>query len=236
MARKIFLLAASLFLSACGQPATSPSSTNATPAPALIAQTHVVTAGEQACFVAAAEAFEGLTENAAAVRATELARQIGGVGDQARSCQPSLGTQPSAAMDNVLGRMGQFETTHDRSALALAAVEGYRTFVTAQDRPPGGIPLEVALLDYAGFRYQAGARGTPPLWGDMREAINFADAQWRAVSPRVADDRLKATFSADLVSMHAALDISNQAQAQRAVTRELDHVDALERHFSRRHG
>lgn len=123
--------------------------------------------------------------------------------------------------------------THDRSALALAAIEGYRTFVSAQSRPPGSIPIEVALLDYAGLRYQAGANSAPPWWSEMRQALAIADNEWRAISPRVADERLKTRFNADLADMRAALHASNQAQAQRAARRELDRVDRLEDYFSR---
>jgi hypothetical protein len=230
MNRNAWLFGASLLLAACGQASAPPSVTQVQRPP--VAQSSHATASEQECFVAAAEAFEGLTEKAASAQLTELAQQTASSRTQARSCQPSLSVQQSATLDNVLGRMGQFETTHDRSALALAAVEGYRTFVTAQSRPLAGIPLEVSLLDYAGFRYQAGAHATPPLWSDMRQALDFADGQWRAVSPRVLDDRLKTTYSADLGAMRTALDASNQVQAQSAVSRELDQVDALERYFS----
>jgi hypothetical protein len=230
MTRNAWFFAMSLLLAACGQ-ASAPQPAPRPPQP--IARPMHVTASVQECFVAAAEAFEGLTENAASERVAALAQQASSTATQARSCQPSLSPQQSATLDNVLGRIGQFETTHDRSALALAAVEGYRTFVMAQSRPLAGIPLQVSLLDYAGFRYQAGSHAAAPLWSDMRQALDFADGQWRAVSPRVSDDRLKTTFDADLAAMRAALDASNQTQAQRAASRELDHVDALERYFSR---
>lgn len=186
------------------------------------------------CFVAAAEAFERLTESAASAPATELARQSASAAAQARSCQSLLNQRQSATMDNVLGRIGQFGMTHDRSALASTAVEGYRTFVTAETRPVGGIPIEVSLLDYAGFRYQADARANPPLWGDMRQALDVADQQWRAISPRVSDHQLEVRFSADIAELRGALEASDQRRAQMAVVRELDHVDALESYFSHR--
>ena len=227
MTRTLVLLAVAFALIACGPP-------NA-PAPArrpVTAPVHV-NASAQDCFVAAAETFEGLTEGAATAPVADLASRAASAAVQARSCQPSLGARHSATLDNVLGRIGQFEMTHDRSALALAAVEGYRTFVNAQSRPPGSIPIEVALLDYAGFRYQAGAHSAPPLWNDMRQSLDIADAEWGAVRARVADERLKTIFSADLADMHSALRASDQTSALRAVRRELDHVDRLEDYFSR---
>ena len=226
-------LAAVFALAACGQ--TSAPQPGAAPRSAQrpVAQALHVNASAEDCYVAAAETFEGLTEKAPSAPVAELARETASAAVQARSCQPSLGDARSAPLDNVLGRLGQFETTHDRSALAMAAVEGYRTFVTAQSRPTGSIPLEVALLDYAGFRFQAGAHATPPSWADMRQALDVADRQWRAASPRVSDNRLKTRFSEDLADMRAALSASNQVRAQRAARRELDHVDLLENYFSR---
>jgi len=229
------MLVFAMVLAACGQ-------SNAPQAPAsrpdmaqrmALPHSHENTSGNE-CFVAAAEAFEGLIERASAATAADLARQSASTAAQARSCQPLLSPRQSATMDNVLGRIGQFEMTHDRLALASAAVEGYRTFVTAETRPVGGTPIEVSLLDYAGFRYQADARAVAPLWSDMRQALDIADEQWRAVSPRVSDDRLKARFSADLAELRGALEAADQRRGQSAVVRELNDVDALESYFSHR--
>ena len=231
MTRRIVLLAIALALGACG-PSNAPAPARRTGEQTAAAPSHV-SGSAQGCFVAAAETFESLTESTAAAPVADLASRTASAATQARSCQSSLSEQQSAILDNVLGRIGQFEMTHDRSALALAAVEGYRIFVNAQSRPPGSIPIEVALLDYAGFRYQAGAHSAPPLWSDMRQALEIANSEWRAVSSRVADEHLKTTFSADLADMRAALRASDQTRAQRAVNRELDHVDRLEAYFSR---
>jgi hypothetical protein len=116
--------------------------------------------------------------------------------------------------------------------LALAAVEGYRILVSAQTRGVGDTPLEVALLDYAGFRFQAGAHAATPLWVDMRQALTVADEAWRGVGPRVGDAKLNADFGAQLEAMRAALEASDTLAAQRAVATELDQVDLLEAYFA----
>ena len=230
--RLAWTCAAALGLAACGQTNTSPPSSPSSRAAAPAAMHSGASA--QGCFVAAAEDFEALTEMAATASIVQLAQKTASAVGQARLCQPSLSGDQSARLDNVLGRLGQFETMRDRSALALASVEGYRIFVSAEIRPPGAIPIEVALLDYAGFRYQAGARSTPPLWSDMRQALDFANEQWRTLSPRISDEHLKTTFSANLAEMQASLGAADVVQARRAVSRELDGVDQLERFFSQR--
>src|SRR5438477_10384103 len=107
MARNAWLLGVSVLLAACGQ-ASAPQSATETQRPPLVQSSHM-TASAQECFVAAAEAFEGLTEKAASAQAAAIAQETASAAAQARSCQPSLSPQQSATMDNVLGRIGQFE-------------------------------------------------------------------------------------------------------------------------------
>ena len=44
--------------------------------------------------------------------------------------------------------------------IAIAAVEGYRVLVSSV-APGANVPTEVNLLDYAGFRYDAGLKTKP---------------------------------------------------------------------------
>ena len=132
-------------------------------------------------------------------------------------------------------RNRRFEAaTGDRATLAFAAVEGCRPLATAQPRGNADAPLPVALLDYSGFRYRAGLISSPPLWSEMRLALDFADGQWRAIAGDVADAALHSSFAGDLAAMRKALDRSNAAAARSAVAAQLDRVDALETYFAQR--
>ena len=193
-------------------------------------------AARQACLVAGAEAFEVLTEDAATAPLARLLAESTVATAKARECQGALARPQASDLDQIISRIGQFKTNRDRAAMALSAIEGYRVLVIAQARGPRDAPLEVALLDYAGFRYQAGAQSSPPLWDEMKQAVEFADRQWRSLSPRVTDTRLRMSFTGDVEAMRAALHASNSARARRAVSAELEHVDTLERYFAKHPG
>lgn len=192
-------------------------------------------ASRRECLVAGAEALEALTEHAAAAPIASLEAETIGAAERASACQQNLPDGPAAELERIIQRIGEFRVDHDRTALALSAVEGYRILVSAQVRSASDIPLEVALLDYAGFRYQASVRADTPLWSEARLALDFADARWRTVSGRISDTSLKYSFVADLAAMRHALDASDAAAAQSAAAIELDSVDTLEQYFSSAH-
>jgi hypothetical protein len=211
-------------LAACGQSNSSPTSQDSSAV--------VDAASSQECLAAGAEAFEALTEHAAAAPVASLEVEAIGAVERASACQRNLPEDQAAELAQINARVGEFRVGHDRTALALSAVEGYRILVSAQVRSASDMPLEVALLDYAGFRYQASVRAQTPLWSEARLALDFAEAQWRAISSRISDNALKSSFVADLAAMRAALEASDASAAQNAVAVELDRVDALEQYFS----
>lgn len=225
-------LVAALALGACGNPARVQPSSNSTDE--TVTSAPAISVAPASCLATGAEAFEVLTESAAASPISKLDTDARGAVATARACQSTLNEDQASALSASIGRIESFATSRNRTELALAAVEGYRVLVSAQVRTATDIPLEVALLDYAGFRYQAGAASTPPLWDDMRQAVQVAEQQWRSVAPRITDSALKAQFSSDLAALRVAVDRSDVAAARTAAVNELAHVDLLESHFSDR--
>jgi hypothetical protein len=188
------------------------------------------------CIAAGAEALETLTEHAAATPAANLEAEARSTSTRVMACANALPTRQASELTQIIQRVDEFQTDHDRTRLALSAVEGYRVLVSAQIRGARDIPLEVALLDYAGFRYQASVRSATPLWSEARQAIDFADEQWSTLAARISDDGLKASFGAELNAMRRAVEATNVAEAQRASSTELDRVDELEQYFAQHAG
>jgi hypothetical protein len=185
-----------------------------------------------ACVVAGAEAFEVLTEHAALMPLADLNTEAKAAVSLAKTCQSSLSADQASELSQIIGKVGEFAANQDRVRLALNAVEGYRVLVSSLVRGPADTPLGVALLDYAGFRYQASVSAPAPLWNEAKLAMEFADQQWRTLSSSVSDIQLRAAVTSDLEAMRRAMEISDAPAAQRAATNELDRVDALEAHFS----
>ncbi|NOT39516.1 MAG: hypothetical protein HOP13_03400 [Alphaproteobacteria bacterium] len=202
--------------------------------PIPIANASANVAGQQPCLVAGAEALETLTEHAARAPAERLVVEARAAATTSRGCEGALALTQGLELTQVIARLNRFEADRNRAALALNAVEGYRILVTAQARGPQDAPLEVALLDYAGFRYQAGAQASPVLRDEMTEAVAVADKQWRSLSSHISDSKLRTSFAASIEAMRAAAKAGNAKQARHAVSVELKRVDALEQFFAKR--
>lgn len=228
------LLIAVSVLTGCGERPAAKSSAGSAASDAV-----QVTDGASAapgCLVAGAEAFETLTERAISAPSAQLEAEARRGASQARACEADLSPSQFSALQPIIQRIGEFPQTHDRSQLALNAVEGYRVLVSAQARSASDTPLAVALLDYAGFRYRADVLAAPPRWDDARQAVDFADAQWRTLAPQLSDAALKAAFDADIRALRGAVSAADVAAAERAANVELERVDALEQYFARHSG
>ena len=135
-------------------------------------------------------------------------------------------------MGGLLADIKDKRQKDERADIALSSIEIYRLIVSAVpgDAP---VPVEVSLLDYAGFRYQANLKSSPVRWADMAEAVRFARVQWSKVAPRVTAPNLAAKFEKTLSDMERAAQAQQQETAAAAVVTELDSVDLLEGYFQR---
>ncbi len=146
-------------------------------------------------------------------------------------CERPLNPLQIAALHEVIDRITDAQNP---ASYALAAVEGYRVLISAQAPDASPVQIDVSMLDYVGFRYQAGASSTPVLWNDMRGAAVIADRHWAAVAPRISDLSLKERFVGEVTALHAAILAQDVAAARRASIIKLDDVDRLEEYFSDR--
>lgn len=183
-------------------------------------------------FLAAAEPFETLTEQAPTAPAAKLPTLISDAKKAADGVGPALEAPAKAALMEHLAAVEAAQKSNDRTGIALAAVEGYRTLVeSASDT--GKVPKAVSLLDYSGFRYQADLSAKPVRWGDMAQAVAFAQDQWNGIAARVTDTALKADFDKSVADMDAAVKAKDAKAAKASSTRELDLVDKLEGFFAK---
>lgn len=184
-----------------------------------------------AMLLAAAEPFEALTEAAPDAPVPDLARAIDTADAAARSIHAIVPAATADALGRRLAAARAALGAGQRTDVALAAVEGYRILVTAVPGEPV-IPVDVSLLDYAGFRYAADARADPPRWADMERAMRFARDRWTAIRSRSAVAQHSARFEAALDAMDAAVAARDAVGARTAAKLELDMVDVLEKDFA----
>lgn len=184
-----------------------------------------------AALLAAAEPFEALTEQAPSAAPDRLKSLIAETTRASNSASAALAAPRREELAKAQADIAGASEVNDRVAIALAAVEGYRTLVEATSGT-GPVPVSVSLLDYAGFRYQADLTAEPVRWDDAIAALDFADEQWASIENEVSDAALRSEFSASLADMRAAVVVQSKSQAHTAALRELDLVDKLEEAFA----
>lgn len=229
----LLLAVAAVSLTACSAHKSSSTATPATATPSATSSVASATTSKRARIMAAAEPFENLTEQAQGATATRLSSLIGKADNAAKSVSPLLDNAQQGRLDSHLDDIQAAYEGNDRTSIALAAVEGYRSLVeSASDTGP--VPRAVSLLDYSGFRYQADLAASPTRWQDASAALDFADTQWADVGPKVTDKALHRDFADALTRLRKATKAKRASLARAAVTHELDMVDQLESYFNRK--
>ena len=180
--------------------------------------------------LAAAEPFESLTETAFSATPDARSKAI----DAAESAAKGVaGIVPHAVSIKLADHLMSIRRAHaaDKPAdVALASIEGFRTLVSSVRGSPA-IPVDVSLLDYAGFRYDADAQAAPVRWEDMARAMVFARDRWSTVRSQPAVASLAPRFETVLTNMETSVSARNLSHARASAKAELDMVDELETAF-----
>ena len=185
-----------------------------------------------AALTAAGEPFEVLAETAFTATPTELDKSIRAADGAATTLKTIMPAKLSASLQTRLAAIRQAQKSNDRADLSLASIEGFREIVSAVPGRPV-VPIDVSLLDYAGFRYDADAQAKPPRWDDMAAATTFARERWATLAGLAPLAKLRARFDTGLTAMEAAVRTRNVTQARAAAKAELAMVDELEVAFSK---
>ena len=221
-------MAATLLLASCDNQTASQPESKANAPSAKASPTNE--SSNNLALLAAAEEFETLTESSFSADAATLEKMI----SKARIATAKIAKIASSKLTTQLQHhLANIQTAQKKNAtadLAIESNEAFRTLVSAV----GGkqiIPVNVSLLDYAGFRVDADAQATPARFDDMKVAVLFAQEQWAGIKSRQEIAKLVPRFSAALDKMELASRSGDVALARAAAKVELDMVDELETAF-----
>lgn len=227
--KHLSVLAATVLLASCGNQAASQPGSKAN-APSSLASTTNESSNNLA-LLAAAEEFETLTESSfsanSAAREMMISKASVASAKIVKFASSKLATQIKSHLANIQNAQKQNATAD----LAIESNEAFRTLVSAVGGKQA-IPVNVSLLDYAGFRVDADAQATPARFADMKVAVLFAQEQWAGIKSRQEIAKLAARFSTSLDHMDLAARSGDVAKARAAAKVELDMVDELETAFS----
>ncbi|WP_339913715.1 hypothetical protein [uncultured Brevundimonas sp.] len=181
--------------------------------------------------LAASEYFETLTEQAATATPGQLDTMIAQAKVAAARDSHLLQSRPAGELALYLQVIERARGSMARADLAIASIEAFRLFVSAGDGT-AVVPVQVSLLDYAGFRYAVDVSATPIRWDDAVVAADYAAARWAEIEPRISDVGLRGRFGASVVGLKTAVHAHDSADAGRRAKAELDLVDELETYFA----
>lgn len=181
--------------------------------------------------LAAAEPFENLTEMAFSSNWPKIDHTINEAKRLAAGAQAFLPQDAVAAMDAHLTAMTAARQKKNRADMALSSIEVYRVLVSSVSAGTK-IPVQVSLLDYSGFRYDADLKSSPIRWDDMSEVMTFAHQQWAVISPRLKGAPVAKRFEKSLDGMDTAVRQKDKSLAASSERSESDLVDELENYFT----
>lgn len=180
--------------------------------------------------LAAAEFFESLTLAAATAPEAKLDTMIAAARTEEKKIHSLMSANAMVSVTANLGEIAAARRSLNRTDIAIASVEIYRSLVTDLSRK-GTVPTAVNLLDYCGFLYSANLEAKPVRWSEMAVAVGIADAEWKGLETRISNISLRARFGQVLRDMNGAASQRDPAIAAKSVKLELDLVGELERQF-----
>ena len=121
--------------------------------------------------------------------------------------------------------------TGNRTAIALASVEIYRLAQEAIDPHSRTVPVQVAQLDYAGFKILALAKGNPADWTSISATVKEAASFWKQIETRISSVALRTMIGSIVTGLVDASAVKGSAYTAFAARMLLDSVDLLEGQF-----
>lgn len=180
----------------------------------------------------AASPFEDMTEFALDGNVAGIDRASKTYSGQSARVDAALSPGQRGRLHARIAAIATARGVADNAGIAMNAVEAYGILVEALQPARMEVPVEVARLDYAGFKLKVLMHGTSKDWPAARAVSRMASADWSAIKARVADRGLQDAMDVATHGMHQATASSNAGMASLAADVDLALVDLLETHFA----
>lgn len=179
----------------------------------------------------ASEIAEQLSENAPTIDAAAFAKSMSDLSALNARLSASLSPVRQKALDAFVVGIRDAWTAKDRSALAVQSIEAYRLLQEAAPRGPQAVPVQVAQLDYVGFKVNALLASSSINWTRIADTVREAQTWWTAIEPHTSDATLKEAMNRTLLGMKEATDQKDAKMMHFSADMELILVDGLETFF-----
>jgi hypothetical protein len=183
--------------------------------------------------LSASSPFEDLTEYALANNVKGMKRALKAFDDQAPAVYQVLPPPAGQELTSLVARIRQAQQKGENQAVAMNSVEAYRVLVESLDAKSLVAPLQVSLLDYAGFKLKVLLAAHPPDWTAISKTVEAAGHYWKSLAPLVRDKALSDAVKTVIAGLNQAVEAKNPEMAGLAAQMDLALVDLLEGYFER---
>jgi hypothetical protein len=178
------------------------------------------------------EIAEQLSENAPSIDAAAFNKAMSDINELDARLAKALSPDRKKALDALVTSLGGAWTIGDRSAVGVQAIDVYRVLQEALPRGPKAVPVQVAQLDYVGFKVNALLSASSVNWAQVSETVREASTWWSAIEPHTSDATLREAMNRTLLGMKEATDQKDAKVMHFAADMELILVDGLETFFT----
>lgn len=182
----------------------------------------------------ATDPFEGLTESALDGDAATIAKSFKAAKAARITTRALLNPEAAARFDKLFDELTAAQAKKDGVAVALQAAELYKLLVSSCDASALAVPMEVNLLDYAGFRTNALLKAAAPDWQAIADTAREANGYWAKIRDRVTDKKLQADMDKAQEGLTSAAQKHDVPLSQSSAKSDLALVDDLEGHFAKK--
>jgi hypothetical protein len=174
---------------------------------------------------------ENLVEFALDRNAAKITETANAIEASLPKLRPAVPATTYAAIESRMREQRTAVKAGNPTGTALASVEIYRLLQEAIDPHSRPIPVQVPLLDYAGFKILACAKGNAVDWPSIRATANEASSFWKQAEPHISSVALRTMMGSILTGLGDASATKDPAYTAFAARVLLDSVDLLEGQF-----
>ncbi len=179
-----------------------------------------------------AEIFENLTEASPLMDAAAFKKSLAEFNTLYPEISARLSPDRKKRLDSLVTAVRNAWQKGDRSATAIQSIEAYRLLQESIDHSGQPVPVEVPMLDYAGFKLNALLLSTRPDWKQATATAQEASTWWTAIGPRISDKTLRDAMDHTIDGIKEAAAQKDPKLLRFAAKMDLILVDGLETYFS----
>ncbi|MDB6059603.1 MAG: hypothetical protein JWO95_3447 [Verrucomicrobiales bacterium] len=162
----------------------------------------------------------------------KIAKMLAAADQDVAATKAALPGTVAKKFDNLRAKLHKAADAQDGRAIAANAVEIFRLIVDQLATEALTVPIEVELMDYAGYKMQVLAAAENPDWVAIKKITDDNDNWWQAIAKsKVTNKQLRASVNSAVRGAKQAADEKNVGMLKFGAQMVLDLVDVLEVQF-----